>query len=66
MQVVKEQPANSLQWFNIRVLNYYEKNGYISIQILHIKDGRITMRDKDIFVLVDDTINTLTYFITYY
>lgn len=51
---------------NRDVINYYEKNGYISIQILHIKDGRITMRDKDIFALVDDTINTLTYFITYY
>ena len=51
---------------NRDVINYYEKNGYISIQILHIKDGRITMRDKDIFALVDDTVNTLTYFITYY
>ena len=46
------------------VINYYVKNDYISFQVLHLRDGRINMRDKDIFPLIDDEKDTLSYFIT--
>ena len=45
------------------VINYYSKNDYISIQVLHLKDGRINMRDGEILPLVDDIENTLSYFV---
>ena len=45
------------------VINYYVKNDYISIQVLHLKDGRINMRDGKIFPIIDSIEDTLSYFI---
>lgn len=45
------------------VINYYVKNDYISIQILHLANGRIVTRNKDIFSLVDEIDDSLAYFI---
>ena len=45
------------------VINYYVKNDYISFQVLHLRDGRINMRDKEVFPLIDDVKDTLSYFV---
>ena len=44
------------------VINYYVKNGYISIQVFHLRDGRINMRDGEVFPLIDEVEDTLSYF----
>lgn len=46
------------------VINYYVKNDYISFQVLHLRDGRINMRDGEVFPLIDDITDTLSYFVT--
>lgn len=46
------------------VINYYVKNDYISFQILHLRDGRINMRDGEVFSLVGEVEDTLSYFVT--
>lgn len=46
------------------VINYYVKNDYISFQVLHLRDGRINMRDGEVFPLIDDVDDTLSYFVT--
>lgn len=49
------------------VINYYVKNDYISFQVLHLRDGRINMRDGEVFPLMDDADDikdTLSYFVT--
>lgn len=48
------------------VINYYVKNDYISFQVLHLKDGRIIMRDKDIFNLIDEEESFISYYVTSY
>lgn len=46
------------------VINYYVKNDYISFQVLHLRDGKINMRDGEVFALVDEIPDTLSYFVT--
>lgn len=46
------------------VINYYVKNDYISFQVLHLRDGKINMRDGEVFTLVDEIPDTLSYFVT--
>lgn len=46
------------------IINYYVKNDYISFQVLHLKDGRITTRDSDVFPLIDDVMETVSYYVT--
>lgn len=46
------------------VINYYVKNDYVSFQVLHLRDGRINMRDGEVFPLIDDISETLSYFVT--
>lgn len=46
------------------VINYYVKNDYISFQVLHLRDGRINMRDGEVFPLIDELDETLSYFVT--
>lgn len=46
------------------VINYYVKNDYISFQVLHLRDGKINMRDGEVFTLVDEISDTLSYFVT--
>ena len=45
------------------VINYYVKNDYISIQVLHLRNGKINMRDKEVFALIDSPVDTLSYYI---
>lgn len=46
------------------VINYYVKNDYISFQVLHLRDGKINMRDGEVFPLIDEVSETLSYFVT--
>ena len=46
------------------VINYYVKNDYVSFQVLHLRDGRINMRDGEVFPLIDEVSETLSYFVT--
>ncbi len=46
------------------VINYYVKNDYISFQVLHLRDGRINKRDGEVFSLIDEVKDTLSYFVT--
>lgn len=46
------------------VINYYVKNEYISFQVLHLRDGKINMRDGDVFPLVGDIKDSLSYYVT--
>ncbi len=46
------------------VINYYVKNNYISFQVLHLKDGRINMRDGEVFPLIDDENDFVSYYVT--
>lgn len=46
------------------VINYYIKNDYISIQVLHLNDGRINKRDGEIFPLYEDISDVLSYYVT--
>lgn len=46
------------------VINYYVKNGYVSFQVLHLRDGRINMRDGEVFPLIDDASDFVSYYVT--
>ena len=63
-KVLEKQKISLTDNINRDVINYYVKNEYISFQVLHLRDGRINMRDKEIFPLIDDVNDTLSYFVT--
>ncbi len=46
------------------VINYYVKNDYVSFQVLHLRDGRINMRDGEVFPLIDDASDFISYYVT--
>ncbi len=46
------------------VINYCVKNDYISFQVLHLRDGKINMRDGEVFPLIDEVEDTLSYYVT--
>lgn len=49
------------------VIGYYEKMGYISIQIFFIRNGKIVERHSDIIDLIDETSSVLSrYIVTFY
>ena len=45
------------------VINYYVKNDYISFQVLHLRDGKVTQRDGEVFPILDELSDTLSYFV---
>ena len=63
-KVLEKQKISLNDNINRDVINYYVKNEYISFQVLHLRDGRINKRDKEIFPLIDDVNDTLSYFVT--
>ena len=63
-KVLEKQKISLNDNINRDIINYYVKNDYISFQVLHLRDGRINMRDKEIFPLIDDEEDTLSYFVT--
>lgn len=62
-KVLEKQKISLNDNINRDVINYYVKNDYISIQVLHLRDGRINMRDGEVFPLIDEIEDTLSYFI---
>ena len=65
--VLEKQKISLNDNINRDVINYYVKNDYISFQVLHLIDGRINMRDKDIFPLIDDVEDSLSsYVVSFY
>lgn len=62
-KVLEKQKISLNDNVNRDVINYYVKNDYISIQVLHLRDGRINMRDGEVFPLIDEIEDTLSYFI---
>lgn len=62
-KVLEKQKITLNDGVNRDVINYYVKNDYISFQVLHIRDGRINMRDQEIFPLVDEIENATSSFV---
>ena len=62
-KVLEKQKISLNDNINRDVINYYVKNDYISFQVLHLIDGRINMREKEVFALVDDVKETLSSFV---
>lgn len=62
-KVLEKQKITLNDGVNRDVINFYVKNDYISFQVLHIRDGRINMRDKEIFPLVDEIENVTSSFV---
>lgn len=63
-KVLEKQKIALNDNINRDVINYYVKNEYISFQILHLKDGRINKRDGQVYSLVGDIDDALSYFVT--
>ncbi len=62
-KVLEKQKISLNDNINRDVINYYVKNDYISVQVLHLRDGRINMRDGEVFPLIDEIEDALSYFI---
>lgn len=62
-KVLEKQKITLNDGVNRDVINYYVKNDYISFQVLHIRDGRINMRDQEVFPLVDEIENATSSFV---
>ena len=62
-KVLEKQKITLNDGVNRDVINYYVKNDYISFQLLHIRDGRINMRDQEIFPLIDEIENVTSSFV---
>lgn len=49
---------------DIDVFGYYIDRGYICIQVLFLRGGKLTERDSSIYPIISDEIEDLTYFIS--
>lgn len=63
-KVLEKQKISLNDGVSRDVINYYVKNDYVSLQVLHLRDGRINMRDGEVFPLIDDLDDTLSYYVT--
>jgi excinuclease ABC subunit C len=45
------------------VFNYYVKDDYISIQVFYIRGGKLVERDSEIYPIIENGIEELTYYI---
>lgn len=63
-KVLEKQKISLNDGVSRDVINYYVKNDYVSLQVLHLRDGRINMRDGEVFPLIDDLVDTLSYYVT--
>ena len=62
-KVLEKQKISLNDNINRDVISYYVKNNYISFQVLHLRNGKITMRDGEVFPLIDDVLNTIMYYV---
>lgn len=62
-----KQKMTSQDYGNRDVFGYYVEDGYISIQVFHIRYGKVIMRSGDLFECVDDIDEILsTYILEFY
>ena len=62
-KVLEKQKISLNDNINRDVISYYVKNNYISFQVLHLRNGKITMRDGEVFPLIDEVLNTIMYYV---
>ena len=65
-KVLEKQKISLNDGISRDVINYYVKNDYLSVQILNLRDGRINNRAGDIFPIVGEIDEILTYYVTSY
>ena len=62
-KVLEKQKISLNDNVNRDVINYYLKNDYISFQVLHLRDGRINKRDGELFPVIDEISDILSYYV---
>ncbi len=62
-KVLEKQKISLNDNVNRDVINYYLKNDYISFQVLHLRDGRINKRDGEVFPVIDEISDILSYYV---
>ncbi len=63
-KVLEKQKISLNDNVNRDVISYYVKNEYISFQVLHLRDGRINTRDGEVFPLIGEVSDNVSYFVT--
>jgi len=61
--IFERQKVELNDGINRDIFNYYIENGYISIAIFFLRNGKLIGNKKNIFPLIDDTKETLEYYI---
>ena len=61
--VFEKQKVELNDGINRDIFNYYVNNGYISIVVFFIRNGKLLGDKKNIFPLIDDIKETLEYYI---
>ena len=62
-KVLEKQKISLNDNVNRDVINYYLKNDYISFQVLHLRDSRINKRDGEVFPVIDEISDILSYYV---
>ncbi len=63
-KVLEKQKISLNDGVSRDVINYYVKNDYLSIQIIHLREGKINNRTLDTFPIIGNIDEILTYFVT--
>ncbi len=61
--VFEKQKVELNDGINRDIFNYYYENGYISIAVFFLRNGKLVGNKKNIFPLIDDIKETLEYYI---
>ena len=61
--VFEKQKVELNDGINRDIFNYYYENGYISIVVFFLRNGKLVGNKKNIFPLIDDIKETLEYYI---
>ncbi len=61
-----EQKMTLTDGINRDIFGYYEKNGIIAIQVLHMREGKVIERTGEVFDIYDDINDVLQYYIYHF
>jgi len=61
--VFERQKVELNDGINRDIFNYYEENGYISITVFFLRNGKLVGNKKNIFPMIEDIEETLEYYI---